>query len=293
MPTRTTSTGVKVWQLRDRNGQLIRWALWMATAIIFYVSWMKISDQTTWFFVYDAPRVAADIGGRAWPPRWEYITQLGRPIWDTLNIATLGTIFALIMAVPIAFLAARNTSPTFPLPRFVTRILKAMTGRTMTSYNVIRPFALLIIVSSRSINSLIWALLLVSIVGPGVFAGLIAISIRSIGFCAKLLYEAIEEIDENQVEAISATGASGWQVMVYGIVPQILAAFAGIAVFRWDINIRESTVLGLVGAGGIGLQLQSSLNTLAWPQVSLILFVILIAVIIGEWVSAKVRAAII
>ncbi|MHA1128957.1 MAG: phosphonate ABC transporter, permease protein PhnE [Alphaproteobacteria bacterium] len=264
--------GVKVWQVRDRNASLIRWAMWMTAAIIFYVSWMRISDQTTWFFVYDAPRIAADIGGRAFPPRWEYILTLGKPIWDTFNIATLGTIFALLMGVPIAFLAARNTTP---------------------SKLFIRPIALLIIVSTRSINSLIWALLLVSIIGPGIFAGMIAISIRSIGFCAKLLYEAIEEIDENQVEAITATGATRWQVMVYGIVPQILPAFAGIAVFRWDINIRESTVLGLVGAGGIGLQLQSSLNILAWPQVSLILGVILVAVVIGEFISAKVRGAII
>ncbi len=272
MPTSTKANGVKAWQLRDRKGQLLNWAMWMGTAIIFYVSWMKISDQTTWFFVYDAPRIAADISNRAFPPRWEYVLQLGKPVWDTLNIATLGTIFALIMAVPVAFLAAQNTTP---------------------SKIFVRPLALLIIVSTRSVNSLIWALLLVSIVGPGVFAGLIAISIRSIGFCAKLLYEAIEEIDETQVEAIRATGASGWQVMVYGIVPQILPAFAGIAVFRWDINIRESTVLGLVGAGGIGLQLQSSLNVLAWPQVSLILLVILVAVVIGEYVSAKVRGAII
>ncbi len=176
------------------------------------------------------------------------------------------------MAVPIAFLAASNTTP---------------------SKVFIRPIALLIIVSTRSINSLVWALLLVSIIGPGVAAGLVAIAIRSIGFCAKLLYEAIEEIDTKQIEAITATGASRWQVMAYGIVPQILPTFAGVSVFRWDINIRESTVLGLVGAGGIGLQLQSSLNTLAWPQVALILIVIFVAVILGEWVSAKVRAAII
>ncbi len=108
-----------------------------------------------------------------------------------------------------------------------------------------------------------------------------------------MLYEAIEEIDVRQVEAITATGASRWQVMAYGVVPQIMLAFAGLAVFRWDINIRESTVLGLVGAGGIGLQLSASLNTLAWPQVALILLVILVAVIISEWVSAKVRGAII
>jgi phosphonate transport system permease protein len=198
--------------------------------------------------------------------------KLWWPLWDTINIATIGTLIGIVFAVPVAFLAARNTTP---------------------SYYFVRPIALLIIVSSRSINSLIWALLLVSIIGPGVLAGIIAIGLRSIGFVAKLLYEAIEEIDETQVEAITATGASRWQVMAYGIVPQILPAFAGIAVFRWDINIRESTVLGLVGAGGIGLQLSASLNVLAWPQVSLILLVILFAVVISEWVSAKVRGAII
>jgi len=206
------------------------------------------------------------------PPRWSYVTRIGQPLWDTINIATLGTAVAIVMAVPVAFLAASNTTPN-----------KA----------IVRPIALLIIVSSRSINSLIWALLLVSIIGPGVLAGTVAIALRSIGFCAKLLYEAIEEIDHNQVEAIAATGAGRSQIIAYGIVPQILPAFAGISVFRWDINIRESTVLGLVGAGGIGLQLQGSLNTLAWPQVSIILMAILLAVLFSEWVSAKVRHAII
>lgn len=264
--------GVKVWQRRTRNETLLRWFGWLIGIAIFWVCWQRISEATTWFFVWDAPRIAGDIWTRATPPRWEYITKLGRPIWDTLNIATLGTMIALCLAVPVAFLAARNTTP---------------------SALFIRPVALLIIVSTRSINSLIWALLLIAIIGPGVFAGVIAIAIRSIGFCAKLLYEAIEEIDHTQVEAITATGASRWQVMAYGIVPQIMPAFAGIAVFRWDINIRESTVLGLVGAGGIGLQLSASLNVLAWPQVSLILIVILFAVVISEWVSAKVRGAII
>ena len=114
-----------------------------------------------------------------------------------------------------------------------------------------------------------------------------------VGYLNSYLYKAIEEIDYTQLEAISATGTSRWQVIVYGIVPQILPAFAGNAVFRWDINIRESTVLGLVGAEGIGLQLSASLNVLAWPQVSVILIVILVAVMISEWVSAKVRGAII
>jgi phosphonate transport system permease protein len=264
--------GAQIWQRHSMREKLVRWFGWLLGLLVFAVCWQIISESTTWFFVWDAPRIAEDIWTRATPPRWEYITQLGRPIWDTLNIATLGTLIALCLAVPVAFLAAQNTTP---------------------SKVFVRPIALLIIVSTRSINSLIWALLLIAIIGPGVFAGVIAIAIRSIGFCAKLLYEAIEEIDHAQVEAITATGASRWQVMAYGIVPQIMPAFAGVAVFRWDINIRESTVLGLVGAGGIGLQLSSSLNVLAWPQVSLILLVILAAVVISEWVSAKVRGAII
>jgi phosphonate transport system permease protein len=261
-----------VWLRRTSKAQLAIWFAWLAGVAVFVWCWMYISARTEWFFVYDAPRIAGDILGRATPPRWPYMEQLWKPLWDTVNVATLGTALSLLFAVPIAFLAARNTTP---------------------STTFIRPIALLVIVSSRSINSLIWALLLVAIIGPGILAGTVAIALRSVGFCAKLLYEAIEEIDVNQVEAITATGARGSQIMSYGIVPQILPAFAGITVFRWDINIRESTVLGLVGAGGIGLQLQGSLNTLAWPQVALILIVIFIAVIISEWVSALVRRAII
>jgi len=267
-----TADGTREWARRDTKAQLIRWLCWFLGTALFVFCWNLISAETDWDFFWDAPAIAADIGGRAVPPRWSYMPELLEPLWDTLNIATLGTALSLVFAVPIAFLAARNTTPN----RFI-----------------LRPLALLVIVSSRSINSLIWALLLVAIIGPGVFAGLIAISLRSIGFCAKLLYEAIEEIDEKQVEAITATGASRWQIMAYGIVPQILPALAGIAVFRWDINIRESTVLGLVGAGGIGLQMQSSMNVLAWPQVTLILLIILVAVLASEWISAKVRGAII
>jgi phosphonate transport system permease protein len=264
--------GQKVWKRRDRRTQLSMWAGYFVTTLIFVWCWQLMSEETFWDFVWDAPRQAADMASRMVPPKWDYINVLWRTIWDTINIATLGTIMALFLAVPTAFCAARNTTP---------------------SAAFVRPIALFVIVSSRSINSLIWALILVAIVGPGMFAGVIAIGLRSIGFCAKLLYEAIEEIDESQVEAITATGASKAQVLVYGIIPQILPAFAGISVFRWDINIRESTILGLVGAGGIGIYLSSSIATLAWTQVSVILLVIIATVVLSEWVSAKVRHAII
>ena len=264
--------GTKVWQRRDRRAQFATWGSYLVGVAIFIYCWNLISDKTIWAFVLDAPTQAADLGARMIPPDWGSIQGLWRPIWDTLNIATLGTVMAIVLAVPVAYCAARNTTP---------------------SVAFVRPLALFIIVSSRSINSLIWALMLVVIVGPGVLAGILAIGLRSIGFCAKLLYEAIEEIDERQVEAVRATGASRAQVTAYGIVPQVLPAFAGISVFRWDINIRESTVVGLVGAGGIGLPLNAALTSLAWTQVSLILLIVIATVVVSEWVSAKVRHAII
>lgn len=262
----------QVWTYRTPRARLFLWGGWLALVALFVYCWQVMTANTMWVFVWDAPKQAADIGGRMLPPRWGYLGELMGPLWDTINIATLGTLGGVIMAVPVAFLAARNTSP---------------------SLLFLRPIALFIIVASRSINALIWALLLVAIIGPGLLAGIIAIALRSIGFIGKLLYEAIEETDAKQIEAITATGASGAQVLSYGIVPQVLPTFWGITVFRWDINIRESAILGLVGAGGIGLKLEASLNTLAWSQISVILLLILGTVVVSEWVSSRVRHAII
>ncbi len=265
-------TAVPVWRKRNRREALTVWLGWIAGILLFAWSWKAVSDATMWVFVADAHIQAADMLSRMVPPRWSYMERLWRPLWDTLNIATLGTLLGLAIAVPVAFLAARNTTP---------------------SRAFARPLALLIIVSSRSINSLIWAMLLVTVLGPGMLAGIVAIALRSIGFIGKLLYEAIEEIDPTQVEAIQATGASRLQVLTHAIAPQVMPALAGISVYRWDINIRESTVLGLVGAGGIGLQLMASVNVLAWPQVTMIFIAILATVVASEWLSAKVRHAII
>ena len=270
MPT-MTQNGELSWKRRTTATQLRNWAYWLIGIAIVSFAWHLISEKTIWFFVQDAPRQAADMGARMVPPKWSYMSQLWKPAWDTINIASIGTIIAMVIAIPVAFAAASNTTP----------------------HLLVRSAALFIIVSSRSVNSLIWALMLVFILGPGILAGTIAIGLRSIGFCAKLLYEAIEEIDQSQVEAIEATGASRIQKIVYGILPQVMPTIAGVGIYRWDINIRESTILGLVGAGGIGLQLSGSMNTLAWTQVSMILLVILATVFISEWVSAKVRGAII
>ncbi|MDT8428720.1 MAG: phosphonate ABC transporter, permease protein PhnE [Pseudomonadales bacterium] len=270
MPLKLTDNKPE-WQRREPLQQYAIWAGWMLGVMLFLLCWKVISDNTIWEFLDDAGAQGLSLVGRMIPLDWSITGSLLLPLWDTLNIATVGTALGVLIAFPLAFLAARNTTP----------------------HPALRGLALGVIVSSRSINALIWAMLLVTIVGPGIFAGMLAIALRSIGFVGKLLYEAIEEIQPTPVEAITATGASSNQVLAYGVLPQIMPAFAGITVYRWDINIRESTVLGLVGAGGIGLQMNAAINNLAWGQVATVFVLIFATVVLSEWVSAKVRHAVI
>src|SRR5262245_17735044 len=143
---------------RESRRGLLVWACWAFAAALFIGCFQLISEKTIWAFVWDAPQQAGDLAVRMVPPDWSYIRVLGRPIWDTINIATIGTLIAVLVAIPVAYCAARNTTP---------------------SVSLVRPIALFIIVSSGSINALIWALMLVTIIGPGVFAGIIAIALRS------------------------------------------------------------------------------------------------------------------
>jgi len=272
MPVSDSVEGLPIWRRRTPRGDLLAWFGWLSGLALTIACFEFISERTIWAFFWDAPTQGADLVDRMFPPAWGYASVLWKPMWDTINIATIGTLLAILIGFPMAFLAAHNTTP---------------------SVLFVRPVMLFLIVSSRSINSLIWALILVIVFGPGMLAGILAIGLRSVGFIAKLTYEAIEEIDRSQVEAVTATGASNPQVLAWSIVPQIMPAFAGISVFRWDINIREATVLGLVGAGGIGMQLQASINTLAWPQVTMIFILILLTVAVSEWLSARVRHAVI
>jgi phosphonate transport system permease protein len=144
-------------------------------------------------------------------------------------------------------------------------------------------------VVSRSVDTLIWALIFVIVVGPGSLAGMLAVAMRSVGFVSKLFAEGIEEIERGQVEAVAATGATRGQLLVYGVLPQVRPVLAGVCIYRWDINIRESTVLGLVGAGGIGFALNEAILGLEWSRIGLILVVILGVVIVSEVASAYLR----
>src|SRR6185369_4455763 len=174
---------------------------------------------------------------------------------------------AVLMALPIGVAAANNVVPN----------------------SAINYFAKLLLVSSRSVNSLVWALLFVAVFGPGALAGTLAIAFRSIGFVGKLVGEALEEAQPGPVEAVRAVGAPWLAVLLKAYWPQVQPAFWSVALFRWDINVRESAVLGLVGAGGIGMALDTALNLFQWDRVALILVAILAVVVIAEVVVTQVR----
>ena len=253
------------WERFTRGQRTARLLGRIAVAVV--LVWAARGMGVRWEWIADAPAQFGDLFGRMLPPDWSFAGALVRPLLQTVNIATLGTAVAVVLALPVAFLAARNTS--------VNRVTYLI-GR-------------LLIVVSRSVDSLIWALIFIIIVGPGSLAGALAVAVRSVGFMAKLFAEGIEEIDRGQVEAVTATGAGRMHVLLYGIVPQIRPVFAGVSIFRWDINIRESTVLGIVGAGGIGFVLNDAILGLEWARVGLILLVILAVVAVSEVSSAWLR----
>ncbi|MDN3555869.1 phosphonate ABC transporter, permease protein PhnE [Halomonas maura] len=265
MVERDDALAARVWRRYDRRERLIRYGVLLATLMV--VVWAVQDIDIFWPWVWDAPNQISSLGGRMWPPDPSRLGEILSAMLETVHIATLATMLTVLVALPVAYIAAQNTTPNRAclwLGRFI-------------------------LVSSRSVNTIIWALLFVAIFGPGVLAGILAIMCRSIGFIGKLMGEAIEEIDRRPVEAMQATGASKLKVIAYAVVPQVMPAFFAIVILRWDINIRESTVLGLVGAGGIGVILQGSIDTFAWPTVATILIAIITLVLIGEAITGMLR----
>lgn len=219
-------------------------------------------------FLYDAPEQMGDMLSRMWPIDWTYYPQaIHVALLETLHMATLGTVLSLVLAVPFGLMGASNVVPS-RLANFVSRV---------------------VLVSSRSVNSLVWALLFVAIFGPGPLAGMLAIGLRSVGFVGKLMAEALEQTPQGPIEALQAAGASWSAQLWYGYWPQIRPAFASVLLLRWDINIRESGVLGLVGAGGIGVVLDTALNLFQWNRVAAILVTIFVVVMAAEVIVTYVR----
>jgi phosphonate transport system permease protein len=196
-----------------------------------------------------------------------YLTALG----ETLSIALLGTTIAAVLALPVSLLAARNIVPSgflrFPVRRFLDSI--------------------------RGVDTLIWALVWINVVGLGPFAGVLAIAVSDFGAFGKLFSEAIEAADKKQVEGIRASGGNALHEIRFGLMPQVLPVIAGQVLYFIESNTRSATIIGIVGAGGIGLQLAEQIRVLEWQKVSFLILMILIAVAAIDWISTRLRFAII
>ncbi len=196
------------------------------------------------------------------------LTPQGVPylLLETISIAFLGTIVGAVISVPIAFLSATNLVPK-PV---------AMIGRV---------FTMLI----RTIPAFIYGLMFIRVTGPGPFAGLLTMSFCSVGMVSKMYIETIEDLDTGILEALDAMGCTTFQKIRHGIIPQLLPDFASTIIYRFDMNLRDATVLGLVGAGGIGAPLIFAMNSYKWSQVGAILIGLIVLVLLVEVGSSKIR----
>ena len=261
---------VHKWERFTFPERMARFAVFLSFALALSISIRTVEVIPE--FLYDAPTQVMDLLVRMWPMDFAYYPQgIHAAMVETLHIASLGTLLAVVMAIPVGIMAAKNIVQ-IPLLNWLAK---------------------LILVSSRSVNSLVWALLFVAIFGPGPLAGTVCIGFRSVGFVGKLFAEALEETDSGPIEALNAAGAPWASIFFKGYWPQVAPAFWGIFLFRWDINVRESAVIGLVGAGGIGMVLDTALNLFYWDRVSVILFSIFVVVILAELLVTNIRKRVI
>ena len=209
----------------------------------------------------------ASMVGEMFPPNFSEAGTWIKPLIDTLAMSVAGTALAVLLSIPLGILAARNTSPHPATYHAARAVLNGL----------------------RSIPELIMGIVFVAAVGFGALPGVLALGLHSIGMIAKFFAEAIEHADQAPVEAARAAGCSPLQVILHGIVPQVLPQMADTAIYRWEYNFRASTVMGMVGAGGIGFELMGSLRIMQYQDVSAILIVILAMVTLVDAFSSYLR----
>lgn len=205
--------------------------------------------------------------GEMMPPDFSRWQNWVGPMVDTVAMSVAGTALAVFFSVPLAFLAARNTSPNSMAYHAARTILNGL----------------------RSIPELIMGIVFVAAVGFGMLPGVLALGLHSVGMVGKFFAEAIEHAHPAPIEAATATGATRIQVITHGVLPQVFPNFFDVSMYRWEYNFRASTVMGMVGAGGIGTELVGSLRLLDYPQVAALLILILIAVTLVDALSNLLR----
>ena len=243
------------------------WPRVAAVALVLYVVYACAQLEVSWDRVLIGLENAQKFFGRLFPPnfaRWELLVK---GLTESLEIAVLASTLGIVLALPIGLCAARNLMPawaTWP--------------------------ARFIIVAARSLHPVIVAILFVKAVGFGALAGILALTVASVGFIGKLFTEAIEEISLKQVEAVRATGAPFASVLAFGVVPQVFSRFIGFATYQLDSNLRNSTMVGIVGAGGVGGTLFAAFQRFDYDYVCAILISIIAVIMLGELLATGVRA---
>lgn len=209
-------------------------------------------------------------------PDWDYVyipagEDLLRGLLETFAIAVIGTFIAAVICIPFAFLGARNFIKVRPV-----------TGMTKFILSVIRVFP-----------EIVMALIFIKAVGPGSFSGVLALGIHSVGMLGKLFVEDIERLDFASVEALKASGANKTKTLIFAVIPQILPSFLSLVLYRFELNLRSASILGLIGAGGIGTPLIFALQTRSWDRVGIILIGLVIMVAIVDLISGTIRKRIV
>jgi phosphonate transport system permease protein len=243
----------------------------------FYVGWL-VTDVDFGNLIKRAPTTVTLWQRLLHPDLEHFLTEepilkdsIGTALLETIFMAFLATVVGVVFAFPMSFLGARNIMATGPIGWAVYSITRAF-------FNVF-----------RSVETIIWAIVFAVWVSFGPFAGVLALAMHTIAALGKLYSEQVESIDPGPLEAIAATGASRWQVVIYGVIPQVIPSYLAFTMYRWDINVRMSTVIGLVGGGGIGRMLFFYKGELMWEQVGTIIISIVAVVWTMDYISARVR----
>jgi phosphonate transport system permease protein len=248
----------------------LRWAIWLALIL-----WIALC---AWWFDITARRIADGMGnlgvivGLMIPPQpGEHWDEIARSLAETMAMAFLGTFIAALVAVPLGFLGAGNVVTNALFHFSLRRLFDGM----------------------RGVDQLIWALVFVRAVGLGPLAGVLAIAVADVAVLAKLYAEAIENAEKRQVEGVRATGASNALVVRFGLLPQVFPVMLAQALYFTESNTRSASVLGIVGAGGIGLSIAERIRIRAWDEVAFIIILLLLVVALIDWLSARIRTRLI
>jgi phosphonate transport system permease protein len=255
-------------QLRRPGGgaRRVKLALVAVAVLAFYVFCWRLAQIDLARLAQGLPKLGHWLA-QAWPPDTDELPLFAERIGETLAMAAIGTTVAVLLALPMAVLASRNVTP---FPRL---------------YHPARWF----LNALRGIDSFVFALLFVAAVGLGPFAGVIGIALHTWGSAAKLLADHIENTATGPLDAVRSTGAGRSTAIVYALLPEILPVLLSSALFWWEFNVRASTVLGVVGAGGIGLELKNSMDLLDFPRLFTIIALILVVITVLDQASGWLR----